>query len=373
MTANRETVLVAMSGGVDSSVAAGLLVREGHEVIGATLELRACTDEGDARWCCGARATAQARAVAGVLGIKHYSIHAAEEFAGAVLRPAWDEYARGRTPSPCVLCNRHLKFGLLLERARALGATAVATGHYARITRDADGRPELRRGLDRDKDQSYFLHALDAAQLDRARFPLGELEKGRVRELARELGFANAERPASQDACFMAPDGGGFAEGLRQLFDAPAQPGSIIDSAGKVLGVHRGIHRYTVGQRRGLGVALGQRAYVTRIDAAANQVVLSVEPGELATSTLRVSGLRWTGEPPPLPAKLHVQIRYRHHAAKALIDEVSPGQLEARFEVPQHAVAPGQAAVLYDGDRVQGGGWIDGGADPPESEATVDR
>jgi tRNA-specific 2-thiouridylase len=373
MSAKRETVVVAMSGGVDSSVAAGLLVREGHDVIGATLELRACTDDSDARWCCGTGATAQARAVAGVLGIKHYAVPCADTFADRVLRPAWEEYSRGRTPSPCVLCNRHLKFELLLERSRALGATRVATGHYARITRDAEGNPELRRGRDPDRDQSYFLHALDAEQLARARFPLGELDKRAVRGLAAEMGFANAERPASQDACFMAPDGS-FAEGLRQLFDAPAQPGRIVDHRGAELGSHPGIHHYTVGQRRGLGVALGRRAYVARIDAASGTVVLSDDPAELEHDALSASGVTWCGPRPALPRPVEAQIRYRHRAVKALLDELAPDRIVLELEEPERAIAPGQAVVFYEGDRVLGGGWIDGGGTaPPESETSGDH
>jgi tRNA-specific 2-thiouridylase len=366
------TFLVAMSGGVDSSVAAGLLVRQGHRVIGATLEFRACDDDTKVSWCCGAAAEAQARDVSAALGIPHYVIKCDLEFESAVLRPAWDEYARGRTPSPCIACNARLKFGLLLDLARKLGAEKVATGHYARLQPGANGdAPALLRAVDRHKDQSYFLFSLSSAQLARAVFPLGQLRKDQVRQLAREMGLSNADRPESQDACFSAPDGG-FAEGLRRRFAAEPAPGEIVDSDGNVVGDHSGIHQFTVGQRRGLKVSLGRRAYVAAIDAARRRVVITTDEREMESRGLAASGTVWTGDRrPDLPLRCQAQIRYRHPAAGAIVASADGDRLEVSFEDPQRAVAPGQAVVFYDDELVLGGSWIDGIADGKTSAEVV--
>ncbi len=355
----KETVVVAMSGGVDSSVAAGLLRRAGHEVIGATLRLRPCEghDDGEVSWCCSRGAEEQSRAVCGVLGIPHYVLDAAAAFEAAVLRTAWLEYDRGRTPSPCVICNEKIKFARLLELARKVGADRVATGHYARAHREG-GLPVLRRGADRQKDQSYFLFTLSREQLDAAVFPLGGYTKPEVRQLAREMGFANAERKESQDACFVMKEAG-FAEALRLKFGGAARRGEIVDPAGNVLGAHDGVHLYTVGQRKGLGVALGSRAYVSRIDGDKRRVVLTDDPACLESRVLRASPVIWTGGvAATLPRRCEAQIRYRHAPSPARV-EATDGGLSLTFDAPQRAVAPGQAAVLYDGDRVLGGGWID--------------
>jgi tRNA-specific 2-thiouridylase len=296
----KQIAVAAMSGGVDSSVAAGLLKQAGYDVVGATLRLKPCgEDDGEVSWCCGRGAEEQSRAVCGVLGIPHYVVDAAEAFEEAVLRPAWKEYDRGRTPSPCVLCNEKIKLKLLLDLARKLGADKVATGHYARVERHPEtGVPVLRRGVDRQKDQSYFLFTLTREQLGAALFPLGTRTKPEIRRIARSLGFPNAERAESQDACFAMKEESGFAEALRRRFGGVSRAGDIIDPTGEVIGAHGGIHRYTVGQRKGLGVALGRRAYVSRIDAEEGHVVLTDDPRHLESVTLTASPLIWTGEVP---------------------------------------------------------------------------
>ncbi len=345
-------VLVAMSGGVDSSVVAAVLKREGWDVFGVTLQLNPCEDRGLARSCCGVDAALNARRVADQLGIEHLLLDCRREFSRLVLEPAWREYARGRTPSPCILCNERIKFGLLLDKALALGASRVATGHYARVV-DREGRLALARSHDKAKDQSYFLFALGQSQLERTLLPLGELTKPEVRELARELGLATAERRESQDACL--GSGAEFAESLRLRFDEEPRAGDLVDTSGRALGHHDGLHRFTIGQRRGLGVALGKPAFVCAIDGEGARVVVTTEPGDLWSARLVVRLL----SDGSLPQRCAVQIRSRHAPAAASVAIGEPGLAEIRFDEPQRAVAPGQAAVFYEGDTVVGGGWIE--------------
>ncbi|MBN2717333.1 MAG: tRNA 2-thiouridine(34) synthase MnmA [Deltaproteobacteria bacterium] len=356
-TKQKETVFVAMSGGVDSSVAAGLLVRQGYNVVGVTLIFRPCDDNDNVSWCCGRGAQENARAVCQTLGIRHYAIDCAKEFEAAVLRPAWDSYRTGRTPSPCILCNADIKFKIIMERAKALGATKLATGHYAIV--EHGERPTLRRGDYAPKDQTYFLFSLNRDQLNFTLFPLGKLKKSEVRELAREMGFVNAERKESQDACFVTADGN-FQEALRQRFDAPLTEGQIVDPDGNVLGNHSGIHNYTIGQRKGLNIALGKRAFVSKIDAATQRVVLTTNESDLLTATVVASGVQWTGDvAPQLPLCCDAQIRYRSKPAAGTASIREDGKLLVVFNEPQKAVAPGQALVLYNGNQVLGGGWIE--------------
>ncbi|MCP4605511.1 MAG: tRNA 2-thiouridine(34) synthase MnmA [Proteobacteria bacterium] len=360
MSRINSSVVVAMSGGVDSSVAAGLLVQQGYKVIGATLLFRPCDDDGSVSWCCGRGAEEQARAVAEKLGISHYVVDCAKEFENSVLRPAWNEYDRGRTPNPCVICNQSIKFKLLGELAKKLNITKVATGHYSRIEDDtSSGTPMLLRGKDTSKDQSYFLFSLSKQQMKSALFPLGELSKTEVRRIAAEMGFPNANRPESQDACLGLEDGG-FAEGLRKMFRASTRPGHIVDKRGNELGEHAGIHQFTVGQRKGLGIAMGCRAYVANIDTDRSQVTLSPDIEDLTSDSLTASNVTWTGGVhPELPLCVKAQIRYRHLATEATIDFEDRDRVVVHFDKPQRAVAPGQAVVFYKGDRVLGGGWID--------------
>jgi tRNA-specific 2-thiouridylase len=333
------SVLIALSGGVDSSVAAALLLDRGYRVYALTFQL-VSPEEG---------APGSARAVAGGLGIDHQLIDARSLFDELVIGPFLRDYRRGRTPNPCVRCNPLVKFSLLLEWADRLCCDLVATGHYARITAGPGGRPELRRGADPGKDQSYFLYALTGKQLARTLLPLGSLHKDQVRRIAADRGIP-ADRSESQELCFIGGD-------YRGLFSSARRPGPIVDGSGRVLGEHRGITGYTVGQRRGLGLSSDRPLYVTRIDPASNTLV--VGPREQGyRRSLAVEEARWQ-EAPPGPFHGQVQIRSVHRPAAAV---VYPEGDAARvlFDRPQWAVTPGQSAVFYRGDRVLGGGVIAG-------------
>jgi tRNA-specific 2-thiouridylase len=350
-------IVVAMSGGVDSSVAAALLVEQGYDVIGVTLRLVA---EGSR--CCSLDDAEDARRVAETLGIRFYVADYAAAFRAEVMEPFADAYLAGRTPIPCVTCNRRFKFRHLLARGEALGASAVATGHYARVGVDPDtGQRRLLRALDRAKDQSYFLFDLDQEQLARVRFPLGGLRKSEVRARARALGLATAEKPESQEICFV-PDGD-YAAVVERLRPgrAPGE-GDVVDETGRTLGRHHGIHRYTVGQRRGLGLASREPLYVTALDASRNRVVVGRSEALLAAGA-DVDGVSWVaGAPPPGPVRAEVRLRHRHEGTSARLEPLPGGRVHARFDTPARAVTPGQAAVFYQGDQVIGGGWIRGAA-----------
>jgi tRNA-uridine 2-sulfurtransferase len=348
-----------MSGGVDSSVAAASLLEDGCDIIGVTLRLHSCDDETVARLICSSAAQTRASAVAGVLGIPHYVVDCRQQFLDIVLRYGWREYSRGRTPNPCVICNERIKFGFLLEVARSMGAKQIATGHYVRKQAGRDGHLFLRRGLDQSKDQSYFLFSLSGRQLAAALFPLGPFTKTQVREKARSLGLQNADAEESQDTCFSG-DGDAFAESLRQRFQGLAQAGTVVDGEGKVLGKHEGFHRFTVGQRRGLGIALGRKAWVKAIDPANAGVILTLDESELFAEGLIATGVRWHHPITDLsPIYCAVQVRYRHEAAPAKVEHLGAASVRVTFNKPVRAVTPGQAAVFYDGDRLLGGGWID--------------
>ncbi len=353
-----ERWLVAMSGGVDSSVAAALLARE-HEVVGVTMDLGGAPEDAapaSGKRCCGLPDAEDARAVARRLGIRHYTANYRREFREAVIEPFAAEYARGRTPIPCVACNRVLKFDVLLRRARALGARGVATGHYARLAPAPDGGPGLFRALDRSKDQTYFLFDLPRAVLPSLRFPLGELTKPEVRELAAEFGLATANKPESQGICFI-PDGDVRAALGRLGAARDAAGGEIVDAAGRVLGHHRGAVGYTVGQRQGLGLS-GGPWYVREVRPAENRVVVDRRP-ELSSRELLADGVTWLdGAPPSGPVR--VQVRHRHAAVAAQVEPAESGGVRIGFAEPVWAPAPGQAAVVYDAEdrRLLGGGWI---------------
>ncbi len=348
-----ERVVVAMSGGLDSSVAAALVVEQGYEAIGVTMHLA-----GDASRCCSLADADDARRVAQTLGMRFYVANYSDRFRTEVIQTFADEYLRGRTPIPCVVCNKKFKFEYLSERARLFGARRVASGHYARIDVDAEsGLYRLRRAADRHKDQSYFLFQLDQSQLGRTWFPLGEMTKEEVRKRARALGLATAEKPESQEICFV-PDGdyASLVEKLRP--EARAGAGEFVDREGRVLGRHAGVHRYTVGQRRGLGIHSGRRLYVREIDPRSRRIVLG-EADDLLVRGAEIEGVSWVaGTPPSEVVKASVQIRYRHVPVLASI-EARPGDCaRVQFEEPVRAVSPGQAAVFYAGDVVLGGGSI---------------
>lgn len=355
----KPTVIAAMSGGVDSSAAAALLKQEGYNVIGVTLRLCPSKSSDKLKWCCGRDAEEQAAAAAEKIGIPHSVQDASDIFEEEILRPAWQEYDNGRTPSPCILCNDRIKFRLLAESARKLGAAHVATGHYARAEKTQNG-PVLLRGKDKTKDQSYFLFSLSPEHLSLALFPLGGLLKTEVRKLAQKFNLPNAAKKDSQDACFSYGTEEGFAEALRIYFNAVSRPGAIINTKGERVGNHQGIHLYTIGQRKKLRIAVGKRAYVCRIDADRDKIVLTADPKDLECGALYASGVTWTGgAPPKLPTQCEAQIRYRHRPTRAVASVTENGMLKVCFEQPESAAAPGQAVVLFDGERVLGGGWID--------------
>ncbi len=341
-------VLVAMSGGVDSSLAAALLLDEGHEVEGITLRL-ADQPPGPDR--------PDPAAAAAALGIPFSEWDLRGEFERLVVAPFVGEYLSGRTPNPCARCNAAVKFGLLLERTAAAGADFLATGHYARLVAGPGGRGRLLvRGADRAKDQSYFLALVGRPALERVLFPLGGLRKGEVRALARARGLAAASRPESQEICFVPGDDcAAFVAGRAR--GGALAPGPIVDRAGRRLGEHRGLARYTVGQRRGLGLAAGRPLYVLALDAAANTLV--VGPDELLWGReLAIEGVNWLADAPGAPLRAAVRIRSRHEPAAATLAPAGDGRWRARFDEPQRAITPGQAAVFYDGDVVLGGGTI---------------
>jgi tRNA-specific 2-thiouridylase len=354
-------IVVAMSGGVDSSVAAALLAREGHEVIGLSMQLydhSGTRGPGEVRFgtCCTIDDLHDARRVAGALGIPHYIMNFERQFGETVVSNFVREYRAGRTPIPCVHCNGDLKFATLADRAAALGADRVATGHYARVERGAGGGLLLKRGIDGAKDQSYFLFTLTQAQLAHALFPVGAMDKTAVRAVARELGLAVAAKPDSHEICFVAE--GDHADFVDRQGPAPG-PGPIKDVDGRVVGTHAGVHHFTVGQRKGLGLASGVRLYVVDIDAESASVTVGPRTA-LERTSLSASGVNWiAGHAPAAGTRATAQIRYRHREASVAITPRPDRRVDAVFDEPQHAIAPGQAVVFYDGDVVLGGGWID--------------
>jgi tRNA-specific 2-thiouridylase len=350
-------IVVAMSGGVDSSVAAALLAREGHDVIGLSMQLYDHSN-GETRFgsCCTIDDLYDARRVAGAIGIPHYIVNFEHKFQEHVISDFVREYAAGRTPIPCVHCNGDLKFASLVERAQGFDAEAVATGHFAQVDfEETAGRYRLKKGVDRQKDQSYFLFTLTQAQLARARFPVGALDKAAVREEARRLGLNVAEKKDSQEICFVAS--GEHPEFVGARADMPS--GTIRDGEGQILGRHEGVHRFTIGQRKGLGLATGIPLYVVGIDAGDASV--TVGPREaLERATLTASRVNWmSGETPAGPIRAAARIRYRHREALATIAPLADARASVTFDTPQSAITPGQAVVFYDGDVVLGGGWID--------------
>ena len=350
-------IVVAMSGGVDSSVAAALLAREGHDVIGLSMQLYD-QQQGEITFgsCCTLDDLHDARRVARTIGIPHYIVNFERKFEEHVVSDFVREYASGRTPIPCVHCNGDLKFASLVERAEAFGAEAVATGHYARVDFDEETRRyRLKRGVDARKDQSYFLFTLSQPQLARARFPVGALDKPAVRAEARRLGLAVAEKHDSQEICFVAA-----GEHPEFVARRAGMPGGVIrDRVGRVLGRHDGVHRFTIGQRKGLGLATGVPLYVVDIDAGAAEV--TVGPREaLERDTLTASRVNWiSGETPSGAIRARARIRYRHQEAPATITPLEGDRVRVVFDDPQTAITPGQAVVFFDGDVTLGGGWID--------------
>jgi len=354
---------VAMSGGVDSSVAAAILARAGRPVVGFSMYLARRHEgrPGEKVRCCSLDDCQDARAVAAHLGFEHHVLDMEGDFRRLVLEPFASDYARGRTPSPCVLCNSFVKFGTLLDRARAVGAEKVATGHYAILEADPrTGRTLLRKAVDDGKDQSYFLFDLSETQRRAAEFPLGRMTKAEVRDTARALALPVAEKPESMDLCFVNA-GENYREFLATRGLArDAAPGEIVDIEGRTLARHAGIAGFTVGQRRGLGLAAGRPLYVVRIEEESRRVVVG-DDEDLLRDSCTIEYVRWIPfERPGGPVRATVRIRSTHPGAAATILDSADGTAVVRFDEPQRAIAPGQAAVVYDGDLVLGGGWIAG-------------
>jgi tRNA-specific 2-thiouridylase len=354
-------IVVAMSGGVDSSVAAALLAEQGHDVIGVSMQLYD-QSEGQSSFgsCCSIDDLHDARRVAAALNIPHYIMNFEKQFDSKVVSNFVGEYASGRTPLPCAHCNADLKFATLADRARAFDADCVATGHYARVAREeATGRYLLKRGIDGTKDQAYFLFSLTQDQLAQACFPVGDRAKDDVRDYARARQLPVADKPDSQEICFI-PDNDYAAFVTSRAPDA-ARPGSIVDEGGRELGRHSGIHRFTVGQRKGLGLSSspnGKPLYVLALNPADGHVVVGPRHA-LERRTFTASLVNWIIDEPSAPVRAAVQIRHRHQPAPATVRSLGDGRAEVTFDEPQIAVTPGQAAVFYDEDLVLAGGWID--------------
>jgi tRNA-uridine 2-sulfurtransferase len=364
------TIAVAMSGGVDSSTVAAMLRAEGHDVVGLTMQLwnqrRLAGHEGMPESvqgrCCSLDDVYDARRVAETIGIPYYVVNHEERFERDLVRPFVEQYLSGRTPIPCSLCNNHLKFDQLLIVAQQIGADALATGHYARVDFDqARERWQLKRPADRSKDQTYFLFGLTQDQLSRTLFPLGGMMKPEVRELARQYGLALAQKPDSQEICFV--PGGDYKKFLdaylaEQGEALPDTAGELVTTDGTVVGEHGGIHSFTVGQRKGLGLATGSPLYVIQIKGDAHQVVVGQQE-DLYTRTLRTHRINLIAVPElSEPMQVKAKIRHRHEGAAARIEKTGDDEILVTFDEPQRAVTPGQAAVFYDGDVVVGGGWI---------------
>lgn len=350
--------LIAMSGGVDSSVAAKLMKNEGYECIGCTMKLH---DNGDVdldatNTCCSLSDVEDARNVASKLNMPYYVLNFQDDFKEKVIDPFICAYKCGRTPNPCINCNIHMKFAKLYDYAKSMDCDYIVTGHYVRVE-EVNGKFRLLKALDDTKDQSYVLYGMTQEQLAHTKFPLGTLKKTETRALAEDGGLINADKPDSQDICFV-PDGD-YASVIEKYSGTTEVPGDFVDTNGNVLGKHKGITHYTVGQRKGLGLPMKHPVYVKKIDALNNKVILSTNE-ELFETTLTASDVNWiSGEAPSEPVHVSAKIRYRHKEQPCTVTPVGKDKIKVVFDEPQRAITPGQAVVMYDGDVVLGGGTID--------------
>ena len=348
----KKKILVAMSGGVDSSTTAVILKKEGHDVIGVTMQL---WDYGDGdSGCCSLDDVRDARRVADVIGIPHYVVNYMDIFKKYIVEDFISKYLSGRTPNPCVLCNQFMKFNFLLRRAMELGAEYLATGHYAGVEEE-EGRFYLSKAKDEIKDQSYFLFGLTQKELRRIMFPLGSMTKNEVREIAKEMNLRVANKPDSQEVCFIT--GGDYRAFLKAHTEMENKKGEIVDTDGNVLGYHEGVHSFTVGQRRGLGIAKGKPLYVIKVEPELNRVIVGEEK-DIFRTALIANNVIWAYEPSSSKTQIKAKIRYRHRESDAVVHPESDGEALVEFKTPQRAMTPGQAVVFYKEDRVLGGGWI---------------
>ena len=355
-TGKKPRVVVAMSGGVDSSVAAALLVEQGYDVVGMMLRLWS-EDGGAANRCCTLDAIDDARAIAGMLGIPFYVRDYKEIFKKIIVDPFIEAYASGQTPNPCLTCNRVIRFEMLLNEALALGAEYLVTGHYARVRQNESGEWELWRGIDPTKDQSYVLHSLNQQNLPHVFFPLGEYTKEQVRKMAEDFDLPVFNKPDSQDLCFSGD--GGYRGFLRRNAPETLIPGEIVDTRGNVLGEHSGLPNYTIGQRKGLGIYRPEPTFVIALDPAHNRVIVGSR-AELGRDELTAHSVSYvSGKPPAEPIRVQAKIRYKSRPVPATVTPLANNRLHAKFDSPLPDITPGQGFVFYDGDKVLGGGTIE--------------